>query len=61
MDISRQLSFAIVLAMLCVLVTGNYMINHRSGMCPIDNARDTQMWGAGFFMYAVFDYLILMI
>ena len=60
MNTSLQLSLPIVLATVCVLVTGNYMINRKQGMCSKDNLQETQVWGIGFIIYAVFDYLILM-
>jgi hypothetical protein len=61
MNISLQLALPIVLAMLCVLVMGNYMINRRQGVQSSENLRETQMWGVGFFTYAVFDYFLLML
>jgi hypothetical protein len=61
MNTSLQLALPIVLALLCVLIAGNYMINRKQGICSSDNLRETQMWGSGFFIYAVFDYLLLML
>jgi len=61
MNTSLQLSLPIVFAMLCALVAGNYMVNSKQGMSSRDNLRDTQMWGVGFFIYAMFDFLILML
>jgi hypothetical protein len=61
MDTSLQLSLLIVLAVLCVLVAGNFMINRAQGMSANENWRETKMWGGGFIIYAALDYLILMI
>ncbi len=55
-----QLSFCIVLAMVCVLVTGSYMMNRGQGICSNDTLREALMWGGGFIIYAMFDYFILM-
>lgn len=61
MNSSFQISSALVLVMLCVLMTGNYFINRHQGIDSSDNLRETKLWGIGFVVYAVFDYLILML
>lgn len=61
MNASFQLALPIVLALLCLVVTGNYMINQKHGMCPSHNLNDTKMWGVSFFIYAVFDYFLLLL
>ena len=56
-----QLSFVpIVLAMVCVLVSGIYISCRGQGLCSSDTMREALMWGGGFIIYAVFDYFILM-
>ena len=55
-----QFLLPIVLAVLCVFVAGIYILNRGRGMCFRDTLRETLMWGGGFIIYAVFDYLILM-
>ena len=61
MNTLLQLSLFIVLAMLVVLVAGNYMINRREGIRSSENLRETKMWGVSFFIYAIFDYFLLML
>lgn len=61
MNPSFQLSLPLVLAILCVLMTGNYFINRQQGVSTRDNLRETRMWGVGFIIYALLDYLILIL
>lgn len=59
MNTSFQSAILIVLVTLCVFVSGNYITNMVEEMPAEKNWRETQMWGAGFVIYAVLDYLVL--
>lgn len=61
MTTSLQFIVPVLLLLTGVIVTGNYMVNQKQGMRSIDNLQETRMWGAGFFLYAVFDYLMLLL
>lgn len=56
---SLQYSWIFVLIMALLVIGGNYLINRRQGMRENENLRETRMWGAGFVVYAILDYLIL--
>lgn len=59
MNASFKLGILIVLVTWCVFVAGNYLTNMVEEIPPEKNMRETQMWGAGFIVYAALDYLIL--
>lgn len=56
---SLQYSSVFVLIMALAVIGGNYLINRKQGMQKDENMRESRMWGAGFLVYAVVDYLIL--
>jgi hypothetical protein len=62
MDTSLQFLLPMGLALLSVVVAGVYMLNRGRGIYlnNDDNVREALMWGGGFIVYAVFDYMILM-
>ena len=60
MNAPIQLLLIIGLAMLSVFVGGVYMTNRKDGISSSDSWREALVWGGGFSVYAVFDYIILM-
>lgn len=56
-----QFIVPVLLILTGVIVAGNYLINRKHGMCSSENLLESRMWGLSFFIYAVFDYLILLL
>jgi hypothetical protein len=60
MNAPLQLLLPIGLVLLSVFATGVYMLNRGQRVSLNGNVREALLWGGGFIIYAVFDYLILM-
>ena len=54
-------SWLAVFILATLVVGGNYLVNRRQGMRDKENLKETRMWGAGFIVYAVLDYFILIL
>ena len=59
MNVSFQLA-SIGLLMLAMLASGILWVCRGQGECMNDSVREALLWGGGFLLYAVIDYLILM-
>lgn len=50
----------VALSVAGVLVTGVCVLCRGYGICSRDTLREVMLWGGGFIIYSIFDYLILL-
>jgi hypothetical protein len=60
MNAPFQLLLPIGLAMTFVFASGVYMTNRGDDIDSTDSLKEAMMWGGGFIIYAVLDYIVLM-
>ncbi|MBI3902682.1 MAG: hypothetical protein HY306_07030 [Nitrosomonadales bacterium] len=59
MNITLQM-FLLGLVVVGALTTGIFWTCRGQGVCSSDSMREALLWGGGFIIYAVIDYLVLM-